>query len=102
MGRGPFFGSSRKMRGFPMNISPSMDDNPPFPYFADAKFSDFPYGPGGGTPQGFHDFFPGQQSQFPPGTGKKISSQNLNLNPLRFHFIEWLARVKKHIVIYSN
>jgi len=58
------------MRGFPMNISPNMDDgpNPPFPYFGDAKFADFPYGPGGGS-QGFHDFFPGQQPQFPPGTG---------------------------------
>ncbi|OXA53091.1 LIM/homeobox protein Lhx5 [Folsomia candida] len=70
MGRGPFFGSSRKMRGFPMNISSSMDDgpNPPFPYFPDAKFSDFPYGPGGGGPgQGFHEFFPGQQPHFPPG-----------------------------------
>ncbi|XP_021954022.1 LIM/homeobox protein Lhx5 isoform X3 [Folsomia candida] len=73
MGRGPFFGSSRKMRGFPMNISSSMDDgpNPPFPYFPDAKFSDFPYGPGGGGPgQGFHEFFPGQQPHFPPGGGK--------------------------------
>ncbi len=58
-----------------MNISPNMDDgpNPPFPYFADAKFSDFPYGPGGGTSQGFHDFFPGQQSQFPSGSGMKMS-----------------------------
>ncbi|CAL8137414.1 unnamed protein product [Orchesella dallaii] len=68
MGRGPFFGSSRKMRGFPMNINSGMDDgpNPTFPYFPDAKFSDFPYGPGGGPGQGFHDFFPGQQPHFPP------------------------------------
>lgn len=77
MGRGPFFSSSRKIRGFPMNISPSMDDgpNPPFPYFADAKFSEFPYGPGSGPPQGFHDFFPGQQSHFPPGSGTYVCTR---------------------------
>jgi len=54
-----------------MNINSSMDDgpNPPFPYFPDAKFSDFPYGPGpgGGPGQGFHEFFPGQPPHFPPG-----------------------------------
>ncbi|XP_073948424.1 LIM/homeobox protein Lhx1-like [Choristoneura fumiferana] len=48
MGRGPFFGSSRKMRGFPMNLSPGgLDEGPPgFPYFAtaDGKF-EFGYGP---------------------------------------------------------
>ncbi|XP_049794702.1 LIM/homeobox protein Lhx1 [Schistocerca nitens] len=59
MGRGPFFGSSRKMRGFPMNLSPGagLDDPPPgFPYFAaDGKF-EFGYG----GPAGFHhEFFPG-------------------------------------------
>ncbi|XP_041971886.1 LIM/homeobox protein Lhx5 isoform X1 [Aricia agestis] len=48
MGRGPFFGSSRKMRGFPMNLSPGgLEEGPPgFPYFAtaDGKF-EFGYGP---------------------------------------------------------
>lgn len=59
MGRGPFFGGSRKMRGFPMNLSPGgLDDGHPFPYFAaDGKF-EFGYG----GPQ-FHPhdspFFPG-------------------------------------------
>lgn len=59
MGRGPFFGNTRKMRGFPMNLSPGgLDDGPPFPYFgADGKF-EFGYG----GPQ-FHPhdspFFPG-------------------------------------------
>ncbi|XP_059479381.1 LIM/homeobox protein Lhx1 [Neocloeon triangulifer] len=75
MGRGPFFGSTRKMRGFPMNMSPGLDDGsggPGFPYFAaaaaaaaaaaDGKFPpDFGY-PG----QGFHDFFPGQPGSGPP------------------------------------
>ncbi|KAF4520713.1 hypothetical protein B566_EDAN004832 [Ephemera danica] len=72
MGRGPFFGSSRKMRGFPMNMSPGLDDGPGgpgFPYFAaaaaaaaaaaDGKFpGDFGYH------SQFHEFFPGQ-----PGSG---------------------------------
>ena len=60
-----------------MNISPSMDDgpNPPFPYFADAKFSDFSYGPGGGPPQGFHEFFPGQQPHFGPGSGMYVCAR---------------------------
>ncbi|GBP85269.1 hypothetical protein EVAR_64937_1 [Eumeta japonica] len=47
MGRGPFFGSSRKMRGFPVSLSPGgLEDAPPgFPYFAtDGKF-EFGYGP---------------------------------------------------------
>lgn len=46
MGRGPFFGGARKMRGFAMNMSPGgLDDGPPgFPYFAgDGKF-EFGYG----------------------------------------------------------
>jgi hypothetical protein len=68
MGRGPFFGSSRKMRGFPMNLSPGgLDEAPPgFPYFttADGKF-EFGYG----APAGFHhEFFPGHHPhQGPPG-----------------------------------
>ncbi|XP_029732996.1 LIM/homeobox protein Lhx5 isoform X1 [Aedes albopictus] len=58
MGRGPFFGGARKMRGFPMNLSPGGLDEPGFPYFAsDGKF-DFGYG---GPPFHPHDapFFPG-------------------------------------------
>ena len=56
MGRGPFFGSSRKMRGFPMNLSPGgLDDGGGggFPYFAtaDGKF-EFGYG---GPPFHGHD-----------------------------------------------
>jgi hypothetical protein len=68
MGRGPFFGNSRKMRGFPMNLSPGgLDEAPPgFPYFttADGKF-EFGYG----GPAGFHhEFFPGHHPhQGPPG-----------------------------------
>lgn len=58
MGRPPFFGGARKMRGFPMNLSPGgLDDGPGFPYFAaDAKF-EFGYG----GPFHPHDgpFFPG-------------------------------------------
>ncbi|XP_073994892.1 LIM homeobox 1 isoform X3 [Rhodnius prolixus] len=65
MGRGPFFGGSRKMRGFPMNLSPGgLDDPPPgFPYFgSEAKF-EFGY-PG---PQGFHhEFFPAHHPHGPP------------------------------------
>lgn len=57
MGRGPFFGGSRKMRGFPMNLSPGGLDEPGFPYFGSDKF-DFGYG---GPPFHPHDspFFPG-------------------------------------------
>lgn len=58
MGRPPFFGGARKMRGFPMNLSPGgLDDGPGFPYFAaDAKF-EFGYG----GPFHPHDgpYFPG-------------------------------------------
>ncbi|XP_044260380.1 LIM/homeobox protein Lhx5 isoform X1 [Tribolium madens] len=67
MGRGPFFGGSRKMRGFPMNLSPGgLEDGPPgFPYFAtaDGKF-EFGYG---GPPFHPHDgpFFSGHH----PGGG---------------------------------
>ncbi|XP_067014818.2 LIM/homeobox protein Lhx1 [Anabrus simplex] len=68
MGRGPFFGSSRKMRGFPMNLSPGGLDEPPpgFPYFATAD-GKFEFGYGG--PGGFHhEFFPGHHpGQGPPG-----------------------------------
>lgn len=57
MGRGPFYGGARKMRGFPLNMSPgSLDDQQPgFPYFAgsaEVKF-EFGYGPGSFHP----DFF---------------------------------------------
>lgn len=66
MGRGPFFGSSRKMRGFPMNLSPGGLDEPPpgFPYFAtsDGKF-EFGYGGPGGFP---HEFFPGHHPHGQP------------------------------------
>lgn len=65
MGRGPFFGSSRKMRGFPMNLSPGgMEDGPPgFPFYGDVKLE---YGYGG-PPFHPHDgpFFPGHH----PGSG---------------------------------
>lgn len=57
MGRPPFFGGARKMRGFPMNLSPGMDDGPGFPYFAAEGKFEFGYGPH------FHPhdgpFFPG-------------------------------------------
>lgn len=72
MGRGPFFGGSRKMRGFPMNLSPGGLDEPGFPYFTGDKF-DFGYG----GPFHPHDspFFPGHP---PPGmpfnTGGKFYS----------------------------
>lgn len=80
MGRGPFFGSTRKMRGFPMNLSPGgLDDGPGgFPYFADGKF-EFGYG---GPPFHPHDgpYFPGMPGHpvgpggppmnFPPGGNK--------------------------------
>ncbi|XP_054281117.1 LIM/homeobox protein Lhx5 isoform X1 [Macrosteles quadrilineatus] len=66
MGRGPFFGGSRKMRGFPMNLSPGGLDEPPpgFPYFAtaDGKF-EFGYGGPGGFP---HEFFPGHHAHGQP------------------------------------
>lgn len=66
MGRGPFFGGSRKMRGFPMNLSPGGLDEPPpgFPYFAggEGKF-EFGYGPAGFH----HEFFGGHHPHGPPG-----------------------------------
>lgn len=60
MGRGPFFGGSRKMRGFPMNLSPGALDEPPpgFPYFATAD-GKFEFGFGGPGPGFHHDFYPG-------------------------------------------
>ncbi|KAI5721901.1 hypothetical protein M8J76_000605 [Diaphorina citri] len=67
MGRGPFFGSSRKMRGFPMNLSPGGLDEPPpgFPYFAGGE-GKFEFGYGG--PAGFHhEFFAGHHPHGPPG-----------------------------------
>ncbi|CAB3372073.1 Hypothetical predicted protein [Cloeon dipterum] len=76
MGRGPFFGSTRKMRGFPMNMSPGLDDGsagPGFPYFAAAAAAaaaaaDGKFPPEFGYPgQGFHDFFPGQPGGGPQG-----------------------------------
>ncbi|CAG9854581.1 unnamed protein product [Phyllotreta striolata] len=67
MGRGPFFGGSRKMRGFPMNLSPGgLEDGPPgFAYFADGKF-EFGYG---GPPFHPHDgpFFGGHHPGGGPG-----------------------------------
>ncbi|XP_052122328.1 LIM/homeobox protein Lhx1 [Frankliniella occidentalis] len=63
MGRGPFYGGSRKMRGFPMNLSPGgLDDGPPgFPYFATA---DGPMDPG---PMPMGGDFPGMPGEPPPG-----------------------------------
>lgn len=63
MGRGPFFGGTRKMRGFPMNLSPGLDDpHSGDPFFTYGKF-EFTYG----TPGGFHhEFFSGHHG--PPGT----------------------------------
>ncbi|XP_001601152.2 LIM/homeobox protein Lhx5 isoform X2 [Nasonia vitripennis] len=67
MGRSPFFGGSRKMRGFPLNISHGGlggEDGPPpgFPYFPD-KF-DFSYG----APVSFHhEFFGGHPPPHPHG-----------------------------------
>lgn len=84
MGRGPFFGGARKMRGFPMNLSPGgLDDGPPgFPYFAaDGKF-EFGYG---GPPFHPHDspFFPGH-----PG------------GPMPFNAPGNLSKVIIHIFLY--
>lgn len=68
MGRGPFYGGARKMRGFPLNMSPgSLDDQQPgFPYFAgsaEVKF-EFGYGPGS-----FHPDFFGHHGGPHPGAG---------------------------------
>ncbi|XP_011503574.1 PREDICTED: LIM/homeobox protein Lhx5 isoform X2 [Ceratosolen solmsi marchali] len=67
MGRNPFFGGSRKMRGFPLNINHGGlggEDGPPpgFPYFDD-KF-DFRYG----APVAFHhEFFGAHPPPHPHG-----------------------------------
>ena len=79
MGRGPFFGGSRKMRGFPMNLSPGgLDDGPGFPYFTGDKF-DFGYG---GPPFHPHDspFFPGH----PGGPGMPFNAPGNNKLPFNF------------------
>lgn len=71
MGRGPFFGGSRKMRGFPMNLSPGGLEEPGFPYFASDKF-DFGYG---GPPFHPHDspFFPGHPGMPFNAPGRQLS-----------------------------
>lgn len=86
MGRGPFFGGSRKMRGFPMNLSPGgLEDGPPgFPYFAtaDGKF-EFSYG---GPPFHPHDgpFFPGHHpGGGPGGQGMPFNQGGTNPTPNR-------------------
>lgn len=60
MGRGPFFGGARKMRGFPMNMSPGgLDDGPGFPYFDAVGKFEFGYGGPPFHPHGDGPFFPG-------------------------------------------
>ncbi|XP_075218048.1 LIM homeobox 1 isoform X2 [Lycorma delicatula] len=81
MGRAPFFGGSRKMRGFPMNLSPgSLDEPPPgFPYFAAA---DGKYEFGYGGPAGFHhEFFPGHHAHGPPGQPLSFNPQGGPMEP---------------------
>ncbi|XP_043483778.1 LIM/homeobox protein Lhx5 isoform X2 [Leptopilina heterotoma] len=86
MGRSPFFGGTRKMRGFPLNLNHGAlggDDGPPpgFPYFAAEKF-EFGYG----GPVTFHpDFFGGHPPPHPHGppfTGPGNPIANLFLTGL--------------------
>ncbi|XP_023247715.1 LIM/homeobox protein Lhx1-like [Copidosoma floridanum] len=68
MGRSPFFGGSRKMRGFPLNPNHGLlggEDGPPpgFSFFAD-KFADYGYG----APVAFHhEFFGAHPPPHPHG-----------------------------------
>lgn len=61
MGRGPFFGGARKMRGFPMNLSPGGLDEAGFPYFGHEHTGKFEFGYGGPPfhTHGDSPFFPG-------------------------------------------
>lgn len=68
MGRNPFFGGSRKMRGFPLNLNPGAlggEDGPPpgFPYFGADKF-EFGYG---GPVAFHHEFFGAHPPPHPHG-----------------------------------
>ncbi|KAG7206891.1 hypothetical protein KM043_000790 [Ampulex compressa] len=68
MGRSPFFGGSRKMRGFPLNLNPGAlggEDGPPpvFPYFGGEKF-EFGYG---GPVAFHHEFFGAHPPPHPHG-----------------------------------
>ncbi|KAL0117153.1 hypothetical protein PUN28_010177 [Cardiocondyla obscurior] len=67
MGRNPFFGGSRKMRGFPLNLNPGAlggdDGPPPFPYFGPDKF-EFGYG---GPVTFHHEFFGAHPPPHPHG-----------------------------------
>jgi len=68
MGRNPFFGGSRKMRGFPLNLNPGAlggEDGPPpgFPYFGTDKF-EFGYG---GPVAFHHEFFGAHPPPHPHG-----------------------------------
>ncbi|XP_071566414.1 LIM/homeobox protein Lhx5 isoform X2 [Temnothorax nylanderi] len=68
MGRNPFFGGSRKMRGFPLNLNPGAlggEDGPPpgFPYFGPDKF-EFGYG---GPVAFHHEFFGAHPPPHPHG-----------------------------------
>ncbi|XP_055299833.1 LIM/homeobox protein Lhx5 [Sitodiplosis mosellana] len=59
MGRGPFFGGARKMRGFPMNLSPGGLDEAGFPYFGHEGKFEFGYGGPPFHSHGDAPFFPG-------------------------------------------
>lgn len=58
MGRGPFFGGARKMRGFPMNLSPGGLDEAGFPYFGHEGKFEFGYGGPPFHTHGDAPFFP--------------------------------------------
>lgn len=86
MGRSPFFGGSRKMRGFPLNLNPGAlggEDGPPpgFPYFGAEKF-EFGYG---GPVAFHHEFFgahPPPHPHGPPFSGPGNPGESLEFSSL--------------------
>lgn len=91
MGRSPFFGGSRKMRGFPLNLNPGAlggEDGPPpgFPYFGAEKF-EFGYG---GPVAFHHEFFgahPPPHPHGPPFSGPGNPGESRRLISLRNLFL---------------
>lgn len=102
MGRGPFFGGARKMRGFPMNLSPGMDDAG-FPFYGhDGKF-EFGYGGPQFHPHSDAPFFPGHPIGPIPfnGAGKHYHFSSASIQNQSMNLFENLIE-KKNFIFFKQ